>query len=237
MGTLLLVEVRRLLRSPSFLIFTIGFPVVFFLIFSGIYGAGPEVLIMLMTGMAAFGAITASVSTGGLVATERSVGWNRQLRLTPLSAWGYLGVKAAVAMLVALPAILLVLVVGALLGVGLDPVTWLRVAVAAWLGVLPFAAIGLLIGTLATATSAQGATMVTMLLFSLLGGLFISTDLLPPFMVGIARALPSYWLAELAAGQATGGGIPLEGVAVLAAWFVAAGGLTVLRYRRSAVRA
>jgi ABC-2 type transport system permease protein len=106
----------------------------------------------------------------------------------------------------------------------------------AWAGVLPFAAIGLLVGTLATQESAQGATMVTMLLFSLLGGIFIPVAILPPVMVTIAQALPSFWLADVAARPALGGGVPWEGVAVLAAWFVVAGGLAVWRYRRDAVR-
>ncbi|MCO1656683.1 ABC transporter permease [Pseudonocardia humida] len=238
MPTMLLIEVRRLLREPQFLVFTIGFPVAFFLIFVGIYAPSQEdgSLVALMLSMAAFGAITASVSTGGLVATERSLGWNRQLRLTPLPAWGYLAVKAAVAMLVALPALAMVLVVGAIMGVDLPVLTWLQVLAVAWVGVLPFAAIGLLVGTLATQESAQGATMITMLLFSLLGGIFIPVAILPPAMVTIARALPSYWLADVAARPAVGGGVPWEGVAVLAAWFVAAGGLAVWRYRRDAVR-
>jgi ABC-2 type transport system permease protein len=236
MGVLLLSEVRRLLRAPSFLIFTIGFPVTFFLIFTGIYPDAPDTVVQLMLNMAAFGAITAALSTGGLVATERAVGWNRQLRLTPLSAWGYLGVKAAVAMLVALPALALVLAVGAAKGVDLAPLTWLQVLGVAWLGVLPFAAIGLLVGTLATASSAQGGIMVTMLTFSLLGGIFIPVDILPPVMLTIAEALPSYWLAALSARPALGGGLPLEGVAVMAAWFLLAGALTVWRYRRDALR-
>jgi ABC-2 type transport system permease protein len=239
-SVLLLSEVRRLLRSPGFLIFTVGFPVVYFVIFSQIYAPPPEdrlvVLVLLMTNMAAFGAISAAISTGGRVALERAVGWNRQLRLTPLPGWGYLAAKAAVAMLVALPALLLVFAVGAAMGVDLDPPTWLAVFLAAWVGVLPFAAIGLLVGTLATADTAQGVTTVTMLVFSLLGGIFIPAQILPPVMVTIAHALPSFWMADIASRQATGGGVPVEGVAVLAAWFLVAGGLAALRYRRDALR-
>jgi ABC-2 type transport system permease protein len=239
MGVLLLTEVRRLLREPAFLIFTIAFPVVFLVIMSGIYPTGPDdtaSLVVLVLNMAAFGAITAAVSTGGLVATERAAGWNRQLRLTALPAWGYLAVKAAVAMLVGLPALVLVLAVGAVLGVDLPALTWLQVLGAAWAAMLPFTAIGLLVGVLATQAAAQGATMVTMLVFSLLGGIFIPVQLLPPVMVAIARALPSYWLAEVASRPALGGGLPWEGVAVLAAWFAVAGALAVWRYRRDAAR-
>jgi len=108
MRALLVCELRRLLRSPRFLIFTAGLPLVYFLLFSGIYAPdGGAAVVVLMAMMGAFGAISASISVGGRVANERHIGWNRQLRLTPLPGWGYLAVKAATAMLVVLPALLL----------------------------------------------------------------------------------------------------------------------------------
>jgi ABC-2 type transport system permease protein len=186
--------------------------------------------------MAAFGAISASVSTGGRVAVERAVGWNRQLRLTPLPGWGYLVIKAVVAMLVALPALVLVFAVAAVKGVDLAPGTWLLVFAAAWVGVLPFAAIGLLIGSFASQDSAQGMSMVTMLVFSLLGGVLIPAQVLPPVMLAIAHALPSYWMANIPMVEAFGGDLPADGVAVLAAWFVVVGALAAWRYRRDALR-
>ena len=38
-----------------------------------------------MVGLLAFGAMVAVLSGGARIAAERTVGWNRQLRLTPLS--------------------------------------------------------------------------------------------------------------------------------------------------------
>ncbi len=92
----------------------------------------------------------------------------------------------------------------------------MRVFLAAWLGVLPFAAIGLLVGMVATPDSAQSMSTVTMLLFSLLGGVIIPVQVLPPVAVSFAHALPSYWLTTIAIGQANGGGVRTEGVAVVA---------------------
>jgi ABC-2 type transport system permease protein len=37
-----------------------------------------------MVGLAAFGTMGAVLSSGARIAAERSTGWNRQLRLTPL---------------------------------------------------------------------------------------------------------------------------------------------------------
>ena len=192
MRALLMCEVRRLLRLPRFLIFTAGLPLVYFLLFSGIYAPdGGETVVVLMAMMAAFGAISASISVGGRVAAERHVGWNRQLRLTSLPGWGYLAVKAATAMVVVLPALLLVFGVAAVAkGVELGAGTWLAVLLAAWLSVLPFAAIGLLVGMAATPDSAQGMSTVVMLLFSLLGGVLIPAQVLPAAMVAVAQFLP-----------------------------------------------
>jgi len=92
-----------------------------------------------MAMMGALGAISGSISVGGRVANERHIGWNRQLRLTPLPGWGYLAVKAA-AMLVVLPALLLVFGVAAVVkGVELGVGTWIAVLLTAWLSVLPAA--------------------------------------------------------------------------------------------------
>jgi ABC-2 type transport system permease protein len=140
-------------------------------------------------------------------------------------------------MLVALPALLLVFAVAGLLkGVDLDLFTWARVFLAAWLGVLPFAAIGLLLGLVATPDSAQGMSTVTMLVFSLLGGVLIPAEVLPSGMVSVAHLLPSYWLTTIAQGQATGAGVPLEGIAVVLAWLLVPGAGVAVRYRRDAIR-
>jgi ABC-2 type transport system permease protein len=240
MGVLLLSEIRRIYRSPRFLIFTVGFPVLYFVIFTGIFATGPDAgaaTAVLMVNMAAFGAISAAISTGSRVAIERGIGWNRQLRLTPLPSWGYVATKAAVAMLVALPALVLVFVLaGTVKGVDLSVLAWVRVFLAAWLGVLPFAAIGLLLGMVATPDSAQGMTTVTMLLFTLLGGVLIPAQVLPAVMVSVAHVLPSYWLTTIANGQVTGDAVPIEGVAVLLAWLVVVGAGVAVRYRRDAMR-
>ena len=238
MRALLMCEVRRLLRSPRFLIFTAGLPLVYFLLFSGIYAPdGGETVVVLMAMMAAFGAISASISVGGRVVTERHIGWNRQLRLTPLPGWGYLAVKAATAMLVVLPALLLVFGVAAVVeGVDLGVGTWIAALLTAWLSVLPFAAVGLLIGMAATPDSAQSTSTAVMLLFSILGGVLIPAQVLPAALASAAQFLPSYWIVAETLGQVSGAGLDAGGVLVLLAWLVAVGALVIVRYRRDALR-
>ena len=238
MGALLTFEVRRLVRSPRFFIFTVAFPLAMFLAFSAAYGnTDPEAVTFLMVSMAAFGAVSASISTGARAAIERQVGWNRQLRLTPLGGGQYLVSKVVAAMLVALPSMLLVYAAGILLeGVSLGSGTWAQLIVFCWLGVLPTAVLGLLVGLLATGDSAQAMSSVLMMALSMLGGLLLPLTTLPAVMTDIARALPSYWLAEFGHDALAGNAISVQGVLTMTVWVVAAGALVALRYRRDAAR-
>ncbi|GEL16917.1 hypothetical protein PA7_07540 [Pseudonocardia asaccharolytica DSM 44247 = NBRC 16224] len=110
--------------------------------------------------------------------------------------------------LVAVPALVLLFAVAGL-------VMHVDLTAPAWLGVLPFAALGLLVGMVVTQDSAQPVAAVTMLVFSLLGGIFIPAQLMPAGLATLAHLLPSHWLAEIARGQACGE--PLPGPAPLLA--------------------
>ena len=50
-----------------------------------------------MVGLAGFGAMTAALSSGARISTERALGWNRHLRITPLTARAYLSTKVLTA--------------------------------------------------------------------------------------------------------------------------------------------
>ena len=63
-----------------------------------------------MVGLAAFGTMNAMLSAGARIAGERAVGWNRQLRITPLSTRTYFRAKvltgymmAAITLVAAVP--------------------------------------------------------------------------------------------------------------------------------------
>jgi ABC-2 type transport system permease protein len=60
-----------------------------------------------MIGLAAFGAMMATISSGARIAGERQVGWNRQLRITPLKARSYLGAKVVTAYVMAIWSVVL----------------------------------------------------------------------------------------------------------------------------------
>ena len=93
--TYLSLEIKRIVRSPQFTIFTIGMPMAMYLLFGSIFGDtvldnGLHSSTQTMITMAAYGASGGALFTGTRVAQERTDGWQRQLRLTPMRGPGYL---------------------------------------------------------------------------------------------------------------------------------------------------
>jgi ABC-2 type transport system permease protein len=233
-----LISARATFRNTRFILFTIALPVVMYLLFNNLYGnqteGGINVGSYLMVSMAAYGGIGATINAGARIAIERQTGWNRQLRLSALTARGYLFAKAAVSLLVALPAIVLVFLAGVFFGSAhLTLGQWLACGLALWLALIPFGVIGLVIGFLATVDSAQPLTMLVYMALAILGGLWFPVSQFPAALQHVAKALPSYWAAEIARAPLAGQAIPLSGVLVLAGWTVGLGALAMAAYRRS----
>ena len=95
-------ELLRLWRNKRFFIFSLGFPLALFLVIGGSNkgtmidlpgGLKIDFALYYMVGMAGYGAMIAAISGGARIAAERSVGWNRQLRLTPLTPRAYFRTK------------------------------------------------------------------------------------------------------------------------------------------------
>ena len=107
--TALGLEVRRVLRNRRTVMFILVFPSVFFFMF-GLTAkkqpqGGPEAIAYIMISMAVYGAMVGTTSGGAAVAIERSLGWSRQLRLTPLRPAAYVAMKVLTAMTLGLIAI------------------------------------------------------------------------------------------------------------------------------------
>jgi ABC-2 type transport system permease protein len=235
----LVLEMRRAMRSTRFLLFTIAFPVLLFLLYVGIFADDEATAGVLMVNMTAFGALSGALFAGGRVAMERAVGWQRQLRLTPLSGAGYLSAKGVTGMLLAVPAVVLVPLVATLAeGVSLSGTGWLRVTLGTWLAVIPFVLIGLLIGQIGTPETMQPIMSIVMLAMSLLGGIFIPVDTMPGWLLDIAHVLPSYWLGQIGRGAVTSDLTTSVGQAalMLAAWTVLLAIGVTRRYRRDSAR-
>src|ERR1700691_861571 len=141
--TVLRLEIRRLLRNRRTVIFALIFPVVFFLAF-GLnktyanlqYGHG-NVSAFIMISMALYGAVLATTSGGAMVSIERTAGWSRQLRLTPLSPAAYIATKMLTALVLGLSSMTAVYIVGGITGKPTMPVyLWVVTALCVWIGSL-----------------------------------------------------------------------------------------------------
>ena len=238
------LELRRAARNRRYLFLGIGFPVVFYLLYTGFLQGkaanpvDPRFQAFFLVSMAAYGMIGAALSSAVPIAQERSTGWTRQLRITPLPSAAWVATKLAVAYLTALPALGLVSLVAIVVNhVDLAPATWVQLIAGLAVGVIPFAAFGLLIGYSLDPGSAQGAVTVTYLATSILGGLWAPVSTFPDGLATIARIMPTYHLANLGWTALDGRTPDPVDLLVLVGYGAAAFALVAWRFRTSEQRA
>jgi ABC-2 type transport system permease protein len=243
--TYLATEIRRTFRNVRFVVFAVAFPVLMFLLQAKLFLGGAmspadkatEVGVV-MVNMMTFGTLAGAMSNGARLAFERAVGWQRQLRLTPLSGPGYLGGKGVSGMLVALPSLLLVPLIAIVAeGVHLDAMGWVRIILGIWLGSIPFVLLGMLLGQFGSPESMQPVNMLVMMGMGFLGGLWIPIES-AGWVHDVAQFLPSYWLTQLVRPVVTSELTVSFGNAagVLAAWTLVLGALVARRYRKDSAR-
>jgi ABC-2 type transport system permease protein len=241
-STLLRIELRRLLRNRRTVIFSIVLPVVFFLLFGtgkdySLENAGHgNVAAFVMISMALYGAMLSTTAGGAMVSTERSQGWSRQLRLTPLTPTAYIAVKVLVAMLLGGLSVVVVYLAGSFTQAQMDHHLWWETALIAWLGSLVFAAFGVFMGYLLPSDNVMQILGPGLALLAFLGGLFTPLDQMGHTFQTIARFTPMYGLSELAHAPLTGDGPGwAAGVNVLV-WLALFAGGAAWRFRRDTAR-
>ena len=233
------LELRRTLRNRRYVVFSIAFPVVLYVLYTAVIPAtGPGRLDGLawpayfLASMAAYGAMGAAMTQATPIATERRSGWIRQLRVTPLPGPAYVAGKLATATLVTAPAVALVAVSAVVVnGVGVAPGRLAVLVAVLALGSIPFAALGVLLGYLLDAESVQGGMVLSFFALAILGGLFAPLSAFPDAIATIGHMLPSSRLASLGRAILAGRGADTADVGVLAAWALAFAALAAWRYR------
>jgi ABC-2 type transport system permease protein len=202
--TALRLEVRRLLRNPRTMILAIAMPVIFFQAFgrNSAYvhqsaGRG-NVTAFAMISVALFGAVFATATGGAMVSIERTLGWSRQLRVTPLSPVAYIAIKMLTSLSLAAGAVGAVYFFGAATGSAWMPADlWIITGVCVWIGSLLFSALGLFIGYLLPSENVTQIISVLLMVCSFAGGLFIPVSHFPHTYATVARFTPLYGLNEL----------------------------------------
>ncbi|MER5897488.1 ABC transporter permease [Streptomyces sp. NPDC001876] len=233
----IVLEIRRTLRDSVFLVFGTGMPVMMYLLFTNLGGAGDygDWKAASMVGMAAYGALGSAMAIGTGIASDKSLGWLRQLRITPLDPGRAVAGRAISGSVTVLPTILAVLLAGALVnGVRLAAWQWVALVLTLWIGALPFTLLGIGNGYRLTPQGTGVVNVACLMGFAIVGGLWFPLAEFPGWVRTIGEFTPAHGFADLGwatiAGHAPGAG----SVTVLAAWLLLFGGYAMISYRRSA---
>jgi ABC-2 type transport system permease protein len=235
-------ELLRAFRNKRFFFFSLGFPLALFYLTAGpnqgtknLESTGLSAPLYFMVSMASWGTMTAMLGTGARIAAERQVGWNRQLRISPLSAFAYLRAKVAISYLMAALSLVLLYAAGISLGVSLPIGEWLGMTGLIIVGLIPFAAAGILLGHKLSVEAVGPALGGGTALLALVSGTWFPVT--SGFLHDIAQALPSYWLVQANRVALGGSGWSATGWAVVAGWSVVLIVLAARAYKGDTERA
>jgi ABC-2 type transport system permease protein len=223
-------EFLRLLRAPSFAVPTIAFPLLFYVLFGVLLApvhASPEGARRALASFLVLGTMAPGLfALGVTLSSDRERGLLELKRALPMPRGLYLAAKLAMSMLfAAIVALLLMTVAASVARVVLTLAEWCLLFVLAVLGVVPFAAIGLLVGASVRASAAPAVLNLIYLPMSFLSGLWVPLAFLPHALAALAPLWPSWHLAQIALAavgmedRATAAGhlLALAGVAVACA--------------------
>ena len=192
-------------RMPAYFLPSIGFPVMFYLLFGSSFGGSQAVgsvtmSTFLLATYGAFGAIGVCLFGFGVgVAVERGQGWLLLKRASPMPPGAFFTAKIIASLgFVALVVLTLFITGYAVGGVRLATGTWMELAAIIIVGSLPFCAFGLLLGHLAGPNSAPAVVNLIYLPMAFASGLWIPIQMLPSFFQELAPWLPAYHYSQLA---------------------------------------
>jgi len=196
-------EFLKLMRTRSFSLSTIGFPVMFYLLFGvanrNSFAGSVHIAKYMLAGYACFGLIGATLFGIGVgLAGELAAGWLELKRASPMPASAYLFAKCASAVAFGLIIVTLLTILGtAFGGVSLTPIEFIKMLGLTVVGSVSFASMGLLLALVVPANAAPGIVNLIYLPMSFLSGLWMPIRFMPHWLQGVAPILPTYHLSQL----------------------------------------
>jgi ABC-2 type transport system permease protein len=196
-------EFLKLLRAKSFSLSTIGFPVMFYVLFGianrNAFSGNIHIAKYMLGGYACFGLIGAALFGIGVgVASELAAGWLELKRASPMPASAYLFAKCASAVAFGLIIVsILTTIAVSFGGVSLTSTELIKMLGMTIIGSISFASMGLLLALLVPANAAPAIVNLIYLPMSFLSGLWVPLRFMPHWLQGIAPALPTYHLSQL----------------------------------------
>lgn len=220
-------EMLKMLRSPAFAVPTLVFPAMFYVMFGVIVGAKGDASAALGTfaRLGVFGTMAPGLFGFGVsLAFEREYGTLTYKQALPLPPGSYLIARMVMAMLFAsIISLVLITLAFTLVHAPLSPGQAARVLLIQVLGVLPFCAMGLMVGASVSGQAAPAVVNLVYLPMALLSGLWVPLQFLGKAIESTAPLWPSFHLAQLAHGA-----LGLDTLGTTASHVAALVGVTVL---------
>jgi ABC-2 type transport system permease protein len=209
-------ELLRLLRTPSFVLPTLLFPPLFYVLFGVLLGGkgGGEAARYMLATYGVFGIMGAALFGFGVtVAVERERGFLALKRALPMPPGAYLLAKMAMAMVfAAIISLVLALLAVTVAKVSLQPGQW-ALLFRSTCSACCHSAIGMYIGSLVGGSAAPAVVNLLYLPMSFLSGLWLPLAMLPAVFARIAPVWPSYHLGQVAlkvVGRDAGGSLAMH---------------------------
>ena len=196
-------EFLKLLRAKSFSFSTIGFPVMFYVLFGianrNVNTGNIHIAKYMLGGYACFGLIGAALFGIGVgLASELAAGWLELKRASPMPASAYLFAKCATAIAFGLIIVTILTAIAiAFGGVSLTSLELTKMLSLTIVGSISFASMGLLLALLVPANAAPAIVNLIYLPMSFLSGLWMPLRFMPHWLQSLAPALPTYHLSQL----------------------------------------
>jgi ABC-2 type transport system permease protein len=227
------LETLELGRYPSFVVPTLLFPAMFFLLFvvPGVSDANADAFMASYVAFAFLGVAFFQFGVG--IAAERASSWALFLRTLPASVFTHLAGRVVSALVFSIASgAIVVAVATSLTSARLDGLEWLALAGSLLLGVIPFALLGIAIGYLVRPKGALPVANVLYLALAYAGGLWTGAARLPDAIAGMSNALPTRQWADIVIAAATGRAPTPGSVLGLVAWTAVFGIAAVWAFRR-----
>jgi ABC-2 type transport system permease protein len=200
-------EFIRALRTRTFSLSVIGFPVMFYCLFGLMLNRnatvdGHQFAKIMLGSYAVFGVVGAALFGIGVgVAADLSAGWLELKRASPMPPLAYLLAKCCTAIAFGVIIVCILCLLGVTAGhVQLSLADFLRMVGLTIVGCIPFACMGLALGLIVPFNSAPGVTNLLYLPMSFLGGLWVPLSVLPDAISKLAPVFPTFHLGQLMLG-------------------------------------
>jgi ABC-2 type transport system permease protein len=225
------------LRTPRTIIFTIAFPVILLVLFNSMFDAGGREMATLPSdvklsaqayftaGIIAYAAALSTFTTLAVsLTTQREKGQLKRYRGTPMPPWTFIAGQILRAEAQALTMAALLLAIGAIAyGIPIPASTFPAFVLYLLLGTATLCSLGIALSAYTpTPDAASTIAPFSVVILSFVSGVWIPVDQLPEWLEAIGRIFPLYHLAlglqTTLAPAASGSGLELGNVAVLAVW-------------------